>query len=55
MVGITFLATTEKIEALQLGDEHTDFFWKSKEDILQGEFPEWLKEEILAIIDEKII
>ena len=32
---------------IELSDEHTDYFWKSKEEILSGDFPKWLKEEII--------
>lgn len=49
LVGITFLVKCENVTKIVLSNEHTDFFWKNKEEILIGEFPEWLKKEILTL------
>jgi hypothetical protein len=48
LVGITYLAHCDT-EHIKLSDEHTDYFWQSKEDILSGSFPDWLKEEFLSL------
>ena len=42
----------EEIREIELSDEHTNYFWKSKEEILHGDFPKWLKEEVLVCIDK---
>jgi 8-oxo-dGTP diphosphatase len=34
LVGISFLTKCEACENIILSDEHSDFFWKSKEEIL---------------------
>ncbi len=49
LVGITFLVKCGEIREIKLSDEHTNYFWKSKEEILEGEFPKWLKEEVFVI------
>ena len=49
LVGITFLVKCEEVDGIQLSGEHTHYFWKSREEILNGDFPEWLKEEVLIL------
>ncbi len=50
LVGITYLAKIQNNEnTIQLSWEHNNYFWKTKDEILTGDFPEWLKEEIQAI------
>lgn len=48
LVGITFLATYLGGE-ITLSFEHTNYMRKTKKEILEGEFPNWLKEEIKNI------
>lgn len=48
LVGITFLATYLGGE-IQLNFEHTNYMRKTKEEILNGDFPWWLKEEVINI------
>ena len=46
LVGITFVVKCEEGGEIVLSNEHTNYFWKSKEEILEGNFPKWLKEEV---------
>jgi 8-oxo-dGTP diphosphatase len=45
LVGITFLAKYLGWE-IKLSFEHTQYFRKTKEEILTGDFPKWLQEEV---------
>lgn len=45
LVGITFLAEYKSGEII-LSGEHVKFEWLRKEDILNGKYPDWLKEEL---------
>ncbi|MCX6822409.1 MAG: NUDIX domain-containing protein [candidate division SR1 bacterium] len=49
LVGITFLATCSDYEHITLSHEHTGFQRRTKEEILNGDFPAWLKEEFQKI------
>ena len=49
LVGVSFLVSCEDTEDLQLSDEHTHYFWKTKEELLNGDYPHWLKAEISAL------
>lgn len=44
LVGVTFLAKYIGGE-FRLSGEHTKFRWVNKEEILNGDYPEWIKEE----------
>ncbi len=52
LVGITFYCRYVGGEE-KLSEEHTDFRWILPEDILNGEYPEWLKKEIKAALEIK--
>jgi 8-oxo-dGTP pyrophosphatase MutT (NUDIX family) len=49
LIGITYLVHCEDTSTIQLSDEHSNFYRKTKEELSQGEFPKWLKEEIASI------
>lgn len=49
LIGMTYVARCENADLIQLSDEHSDYFWKSKDEILKWDFPEWLKEEIKVV------
>lgn len=44
LVGITFLAKYISGE-FRLSGEHTKYGWADKEEILMGDYPNWIKEE----------
>jgi hypothetical protein len=46
LVGITFLVDCSQWEEIVLSEEHNQFYWKTKEEILEGDFPDWLKGEV---------
>lgn len=46
LVWITYVAKCEDISLLRLSEEHTGYYRKTKEEILAGEYPKWLKEEV---------
>ncbi len=48
LVGITFLAELVGGE-IKLSGEHNSFVWVSKEEVLAGDYPDWLKEEFRQI------
>jgi len=48
LVGITFLAKYVGGE-LRLSGEHTKYEWVDKDKILNGDYPEWIKEEFKVI------
>ena len=48
LVGITFLA--ELVDGvIRLSNEHDFYKWLPKEEILNGEYPDWIKEEFAEI------
>ncbi len=49
LVGMTYIVKCEHPEHIQLSDEHTWYYWKTKEEILNWEFPVWLKEEVKMV------
>lgn len=50
LVGITYLANMQNNQDnIILSWEHDNYFWKTKEEILDWDFPNWLKEEIKII------
>jgi 8-oxo-dGTP diphosphatase len=54
LVGITFLCklTDDSMEPEpNLSHEHTKSYWVLTADILKGEYPKWLKEEVEAAIN----
>jgi 8-oxo-dGTP diphosphatase len=53
LVGITYLVHCEETNDIVLSGEHTDFSRKTKEEILAGDFPNRLKEEIMTVSLEK--
>jgi 8-oxo-dGTP diphosphatase len=48
LVGITFLAEYKSGEII-LSGEHVKFEWLKKEHILNGKYPDWLKEELSKV------
>jgi len=48
LVGLTFLANYVSGD-IKLSQEHINFQWISKKDILNGEYPEWIKKEFKEI------
>lgn len=44
LVGITFLATYVE-GSINLSDEHNSYRWVTKEEILDGDYPKWIKKE----------
>jgi len=44
LVGITFLATYVE-GSINLSDEHNSYRWVTKEEILEGDYPKWIKKE----------
>ena len=44
LVGITFLASYSGGQII-LSEEHCNFNWVSKEEILNGSYPKWIKKE----------
>lgn len=48
LVGITFLAKYIDGE-FKLSGEHTRYEWKDRRDILNGEHPQWIKEEFKIV------
>jgi len=48
LVGVTFL-TDYVAGEVALSGEHDDFGWLTREEVLSGDYPEWLKQEFLAI------
>lgn len=48
-VGISFLVVCDGVQQVKLSDEHTGYRRKTKEEILDGEFPEWIKKEFQKI------
>ena len=44
LVGITFLATYVE-GSINLSAEHNLYRWVTKEDILEGDYPKWIKKE----------
>lgn len=48
LVGLTFLADYVSGK-IKLSGEHTSFKWVSKEEILKGKYPTWIKDEFKAI------
>ncbi len=49
LVGITYVVSVIELKEILLSDEHTNYFWKTKNEIINGDFPEWLKQEINMI------
>lgn len=49
LVGITFLANYIGGE-VGLSGEHTHFQWVSKEEILDGDYPKWIKNEFKELV-----
>ena len=47
LVWITYIVTCADISPIRLSEEHTGYFWKTKEEILSGNYPQWLKEEVV--------
>jgi 8-oxo-dGTP diphosphatase len=50
LVGLTFLANYIGGN-IKLSQEHINFQWVSKKDILDGEYPEWIKKEFKEIAE----
>jgi 8-oxo-dGTP diphosphatase len=48
LVGLTFLANYVSGD-IKLSQEHINFQWISKKNILDGEYPEWIKKEFKEI------
>lgn len=48
LIGITFLAEYIGGE-IKLSNEHTCYRWISKDEAASGGYPEWLKEEFIAL------
>jgi len=48
LVGITFLATYFE-GSVNLSDEHNSYRWVTKEEILDGDYPNWIKKEFLSL------
>lgn len=48
LIGITFLAEYVGGE-INLSGEHTHYKWVSKDEILKGEYPKWLKKEFAVL------
>lgn len=48
LVGITYLAEYKSGE-VELSWEHSSFEWLSFEDIIEGDFPEWIKKDFRLI------
>ncbi len=51
LVWITFLCLCNDIENLKLSWEHTWYYWLSKDEIINWEYPDWLKTEIISAIE----
>lgn len=45
LAGVTYLCEYVSGE-VKLSHEHDEFYWLTKEEILSGSYPEWLKKEI---------
>jgi len=48
LVWITYVVKCQNTNNIKLSEEHTWYFWKNKNEILDGDFPDWLKEEVKA-------
>lgn len=48
LVGITFLATYVE-GSINLSDEHNSYRWVTKEEILEGDYPKWIKKEFFNL------
>jgi 8-oxo-dGTP diphosphatase len=48
LVGITFLATYVE-GSINLSNEHNSYRWVTKEEILEGEYPNWIKKEFINL------
>ena len=48
LVGVTFVA--ELIGGvINLSGEHNTYFWMTKEEVLNGDYPKWIKKEFSAL------
>lgn len=48
LIGVTFIAQ-EKGGEIVLSGEHDMFRWMTKEEIMNGEYPKWIKKEFSAL------
>lgn len=48
LVGITFLATYIEGD-ISLSEEHDSYRWVTKEEILEGDYPKWIKKEFMSL------
>jgi 8-oxo-dGTP diphosphatase len=48
LVGVTFLCVVKNHTEISLSDEHTGAKWATISSVISGEYPDWLKEEIVA-------
>ncbi len=49
LVWMTYVVKCENTDNIKLSDEHTGYFWKTKDEILNWDFPGWLKEEVKMV------
>ena len=47
LVGVTYLCKFLDGKE-KLSDEHDGFVWEGVQEVLDGDYPDWLKEEVLA-------
>ena len=50
LVGVTFCCNYAGGEEI-LSDEHDSFIWVDAQEIIDGEYPSWLKKEITAALE----
>ena len=48
LVGVTYLADYVSGE-VQLSFEHSAYTWKTLEEIMDGNFPQWIKKDVLLV------